>query len=198
MKRFIRIYHRMGSAEKILFFSLIFSFVFTFFDWFYQIQMSLTMNDQGNYEQYISFSAYDGIAAVIGYFYSLFVVTTFIILILSMYDKYILSFVSKNSWLYLFLTGESLFLLILSFLIYTNYSLQFTKAGIKYGLVMGIVCNLLALFAAHFYFLQNRKKNIKKAFQNNNNTVSLEHDVDESLKTVKNETHKQMSFADYQ
>lgn len=199
MKHFKQLYHRLSLPEKILAISLLLGFVFTFFDWFYQIQISPTMNSAGNYEEALQFNAYNGIAAVTGYFYALFTLTTLASLLLSMHDKYVQNFLSKNHWFYLFLTGESLFLLILTFLIYTNYSLQFTKAGVKSGLILAIIANLGALFAAHFYYLKNRKKNIKKVFQDQmQENIRLETDTPDTSEPSKETSHKQMSFADYQ
>jgi hypothetical protein len=198
MKHFKQLYHRLSLPEKILAISLVLGFIFTFFDWFYQIQISPTINEAGNYEEALQFNAYNGIAAVTGYFYALFTLTTLLSLLLSVHDKYLQNFLSKNHWFYLFLTGESLFLLILTFLIYTNYSLQFTKAGIKSGLILAIIANLGALFSAHFYFLKNRRRNIKKSFQSQmQETVNLEPDIPTPSEKAKDDTRQQMSFADY-
>jgi cytochrome bd-type quinol oxidase subunit 1 len=156
MKNFKQKFKRQSLPEKILFFSLILSFFCTFLPWFYK-----ELPTTGKENLIISANAYQEIAGVLGYFYILFILTAFVFLILQLKEKSITKFLEKKPWFFLFLTGESLFLLILSFLIYTSYSLQFARSGIKYGLFFAIIANIISFFASHFYYLE-KNKNLKK------------------------------------
>jgi len=201
MREIKKKFHGLSSVEKFLTVSLIFSFLFTFFSWFYQANITGTPNADGKYEEIISFNAYEGISAVTGYFYALFILTAIALIFLSLKDKTLASFLDKRPWFFLFLTGQSLFLLVITFLIYSAYSLQFTRASIEIGLVLSIISNLIAVFSAHFYYLQKKKIIISKKFteQMQNNIHLQSEDIQLKSETEKRETEdRQMSLADYE
>lgn len=204
MRQLKQQFKRLSSTEKTMFISFAICFFFTFFSWFYQRETSETPFNDGSYERFIHYNAYKGVTAVIGYFYAFFILSGLGTIILSVKDKFVSRFIDKQPWFYLLITGESLFLLVLSFLIYTSYSLQFSSAGSSFGIYFVIISNIVALFAAHFFFLKKRKYLKDKVFREQmHGTVNLETDQishsspsKESKKENKEEAEKQMSFGD--
>ena len=164
MKHLQRTFQQLSNPEKALVISLLLSFFFTFFPWFSQISITAIPNAVGKYEDVKTFSGYEGITAVMGWFHVFFVITIIFSVFLSNSNRIVQSFVHKYYWWYLFLAGESLFILILTALINTAYAIQFTSAGIQYGLIFCIILNIIALFSSHFFFLHRKKIQIKKIF----------------------------------
>lgn len=208
MKQIQRLFRVLSGPEKVLLISLGISFICTFLPWFYKVNIHAVPDALGQYSETLRFFAYNGITAVMGWFFALFVITAITTILLSGKNIWVQSFLKKHHWFYLFLTGESLFILILTALIYMSYSLQFSRAGIEYGLIFAIITNIAALFGAHFYFLHHKKIQAKKVFteQMQGNIQlkpeSLEKEIDylrdtkpKAEKTEKEEI--QMSLADY-
>lgn len=164
MKHLQRTFQQLSSPEKVLILALGLSFFFTFFPWFSQLSITAIPNAVGKYEDVKTFSGYEGITAVMGWFHVLFIGAVILSVFLANTNRFVQSFVNQHYWWYLFLVGESLFLLILTALIDTSYAIQFTSAGIQYGLIFCIILNIVALFASHFFFLHRKKIQIKKIF----------------------------------
>ena len=204
MQQIKRHFFQLSSPEKTILISLGLCFIFTFFPWFYKVSIHATPDEFGKYDQISTFFAYDGITAVMGWFFSIFILTGIATVFFSVKNIIIQNFLKKNPWFYLALTGESLFLLVLTALIYASYSLQFSRAGIEFGLILAIISNIAALFGAHFYFLQKKKIHARAAFaeqmhgSTNLKTDSLEKEADVYIKeVVEKEEITQMSLADY-
>lgn len=208
MKQLQRLFRLLSGPEKLLLISLSIAFLCTFLPWFYKVNIHAEPNPLGQFSETVQFIAYNGITAVTGWFFALFVLTAITTIMLSGKQIWVQSFLKNHHWFYLFLTGQSLFILVLTTLIYMSYALQFSRAGIEYGLVFAIIANIVALFGAHFYFLHHKKIQAKKIFaeQMQGNIQlkpeSLEKDMD-YLKDMKPKTEKtekeeiQMSLADY-
>lgn len=175
MNKISRQLKKLSFNEKFLIVALFFCFIFTIPNWFFHIKATSIPNEYNNYANTKNFNAYQGIAAVMGYFYSIFILSALFGAISTAFIPAIKRFFEKKYWFYLFLTGEALFILVLTTLIYTSYSMHFTKAGIKYGLILAIISNIIALFAAHFYYLKKNKIKIKKQFSAQmHNNIHLE------------------------
>ncbi len=190
MKNISHKFTRLPLAERILFFSSVFCLIFTFFpSWFKKVIPSS--------EVAINYNAYTGVTAAIWYFYAIFLISIIVIFILSLSNKKIKAFIEHRNWVYLFITGESLFLLVIALLVNMHYALQFVEASIGAGLVLCIIANILSLFSAHFYFLQRKNNKIRKEFINQMKpNISL--DIDEITSKNDNDSkNSQMNFSDY-
>jgi len=192
-------FKRLHLHEKVLVIGLILSFLFTFLDWFFQVNITPVANELGKYEDIKTFNAYEGIIAVIGYFYSILTLSALVAFILSLKEKMVSKFIEKRHWLFLFLTGESLFLLVLAFLIYTSYSMQYSRAGVRHGLILLIITNIVTLFASHYYFIQRNRIKLKSAFESQLGKDNINIDFDEvtNKKNKQDDTLDQMTLADY-
>ena len=205
MKVFFSKFKRLTKPEQTILVSLLLSLSFTFCPWFYKVKINPLADKNGNYEIIESFHAYNSdIIAVLGYFYAIFILTAITAIIVSMYDKFINSLIKKYNWFFLFCTSQSFFLLILTFLIYTSYSMQFARADTKYSLFITMLFNIVALFASHFYFINQRKLSMKREFASKmKGAVHLETEEVSNNKTIESEEIdneeklKQMTFADY-
>lgn len=195
MKNFSLKFRRLSLNQKALFFFLILAFIFTFLRWFYYIETTLIPGGEvKEIERY--FNAYQGVTAVMGYFYSFFLLSTLGMFLFSMYDNYLQGVIQKKPWLYTLFVSEALFLLVLMFLVYTSDTLSadFRKSGVCIPLFLEGIFTLGALFSAHFYWIYEKKNATKKQFlEQMKGSVSLE---PEEIKKEDKEV-QQMSLGDF-
>ncbi|PCI25400.1 hypothetical protein COB57_01595 [Candidatus Peregrinibacteria bacterium] len=193
----------MSKAERVLLVTLFLSFVLTFFSWFYSTETSdNVIVDTDSYESTIYYNAYQGITSVLGYLYVLFLAIPFVGILISMKDKWVKSFFEKRPWLFLFFTGESLFLLIITFLVYSAYAIQAFKSGIQPALIITIIVNLVSLFAAHFYYIRkDKERRVRLVDSQLKSQVQLETDIVggkiPDLDKKEEESDAQMTLGDY-
>jgi hypothetical protein len=185
LKKLLKKFKQLSSIEKVLTVTLFLCFLFTFSPWFLKENQLSVANQLKQYTETEKLNAYSGITAVVGYFYTIFILTALASQLLSLKSRFINSFFIKNYWFYLFLTGEALFLLIINGLIWAAYSMQSLKTEITYGFFITGIINIIALFAAHFYYLQKKKIRLKKMFVSQmQSNVHLEPD-DLSVEKIK-------------
>ena len=199
MKVLLNHYKRFSTTEKILFISLVLSFISTFFPWFYKIDVSAIPTSQGH-DEVLKFHAYNGIGVVIGIFYSMIVFSSLVLLIASLKERIIQKFLERNSWIFFALVGQAIFMLVLVTITYLVYSMQFSRAGVDYGLIFSIIFTFIAFLSSHFYFSQGQKKSKQKNIRENlESNVYLDPQTvpDNEEKEPPVDDSKQMSLGDY-
>ena len=198
MKNITHKFKRLPLAERVLFFSSIFCLIFTFFpSWFTKeivIVGTEFINTSERVTEISNYNAYTWVTAAVWYFYLIFIISLIVIFILSLMNKKVKSLLEQKNWIYIFITGESLFLLTIILLVSMHYSFTFFKAGIWAWLILCIISNFIALFSAHFYFLERKNNKIKKEFISQMKpNITL--DIDKIQKEEDNKS-SQMSFID--
>lgn len=138
--------------ERIILFMSVISILTCFLTWFVQVDVSLGLD----YKVQTNYNAFLWIWAVLGYFYFIFAVIQFLLLCFKT-NRQIESFVSHNRWIFLFLTGEALFVSVCALLIYSAYAFSSPFSRIWFGLYLSIISMVIGLFGSHYYFISKKK-----------------------------------------
>jgi len=148
---------KISISERVILISSIFWFFSCFLWWF-----SMSKIESYDNKIMLNFNAFNWIWAVLWYFYFLCTISIIAIIILKIKNPIIKDFTNKQSWIYLFINWEALFIWICAFLIYSAYWLSNAYSEIWFWLYLAIITQISWLIASHFYFLKKHDVKNKK------------------------------------
>ena len=144
---------RLSTEEKVLGIGALAVLVSCFLPWY-----SVTLNYN---QQMTSESAFTGDLGVIGFVIFILVILSLIFMMADYLHFRMPKFGYKKEQILLFLMGESAFLILLTIAVYTKRSLDYTNAGLRFGIYLSLIGTFVGAFAA---YAQNQKL-LKKSTQ---------------------------------
>lgn len=155
----------MSIQEKFIGLGALTIIVGSFMPW-YSVTLSF---DQG---ETIS-NAFSQDLGVIGFVIMLMTILSLLYLVAEQLHIRLPQFGYKKSQILFFLMGQSFFLILLTLAIYTKRAMDFTTAGLRFGIYISLIGGFLAAFAA-FAKVQKVKEKQAKNFMHQEENIQKE------------------------
>ena len=154
-----RFFNSLFNSEKIILISSLVGIASSFLLWFSEYK---TYWDQLDDRMFVAYNAFTWIWAVLWYFYFIFLIAIIVLLAMRINSSTLTNFIKKQSWIYIFLTWEALFVSVCALLIYSAYSFNTPYSNIWIWLYLSIWSQVVWLFWAHYFFINTVYDKIKK------------------------------------
>jgi hypothetical protein len=148
---------RMTAEEKVIGIGALAILFGTFMPW-YSVVMSFD-------KESMSQSGFSGDLGVIGFVIFLMSIITIVVLIGESMRLPLPQFGYKREQILFFFMGQSFFLTLLTIAIYTKRGLDFTEAGLRFGIYMVLIASFLGALSAFALIQKSRKKEVEDFFQ---------------------------------
>lgn len=150
---------RLSPEEKIVGGGTLLSIFGSFMPW-YSIIMSFDKKS-------ITQNAFEGDLGVIGFIVFILSIITLLVLIGEQLHLRIPQFGRSKEQLIFFLMGENASLILIVIAIYTKRSLEYTTAGLRFGIYLALIGAFLGAFAAFSQMQKLNKEKVQNFFDHN-------------------------------
>lgn len=203
LRRMKHAFIRLSTEEKVTLIGGLAILFGSFMPW-YQVNLSVTADT-------VSVNGFGGDMGVIGL--AVFLLTLFACLLLvGEHMRFRMpTFGHVKEKVMLFLTAQSVFLLLLTLLVYTKRSLDFTNAEIRFGLYTALIGGFFAAIAAYATLQRLKRREVQDFFGRDDNAEETEDEtedtavetddsrdeIDETMEEEIAEEAEQMSLSDF-
>ncbi|MBU0706009.1 hypothetical protein KJ657_01900 [Patescibacteria group bacterium] len=146
---------RLTAEEKVIGIGSLAMLIGTFMPWY-----SVVMNFDN---KSLTETGFSGDLGVIGFVIFIMSLISLIVLVAENMRLPLPQFSYKREQILFFFLGEAFFLTLLTMAIYTKRSLEFTEAGLRFGIYLALLGSFLGALSA-FALMQKQKKNEVQAF----------------------------------
>lgn len=178
---------RLAAEEKVIGIGSLIMLVGTFLPWY-----SVVMNFDN---KSLTETGFSGDLGVVGFVIFLMSLISLIVLVGENLHLPLPQFGYKREQILFFFLGQSFFLTLLTMAIYTKRSLEFTEAGLRFGVYIVLLGAFFGALSAFALIQKKKKKEVQEFFaheQGNDDTeAELAEDTEETIETKEEMTQTQ-------
>lgn len=158
LNNFKREFRHLTVSRKAIFIGCLLAIIFAFFPWF---EITSGYSTKIEIERMTGFSGY----YIFGTISVLFALISLFVLIREMLTRKLNTFSIKNSVIWMFLSGEAIFALVIAIFVFSSYFIKSSNVEFRFGIFFSIICHIVVFGAAHFALIEDSKISAKKDFQ---------------------------------
>lgn len=184
LRRIKHTFLRLTAEEKVAGLGALLVFIGIFLPWY-----SVVLNFD---KKSITESGLSGDMGVLGFVVLLMMILSFLVLVGEHLHIKLPQFGYSKEQILFFLMGQSAFLVLIAIAVYTKRSLEFTDAGLRFGIYLALVGALLGAFAIFAQIQKFKKKEVHEFFEHDEATEKetereIERHVEEKLEEAEEE-----------